>query len=314
MRGVFAILMALCALPLARGGPVNVKPWNKLSAEEERIIVHKGTEAPFTGRFDTFSKQGTYICRRCGIALYRSEDKFDAGCGWPAFDDEVPGAVKRIPDPDGQRTEIECAQCGAHLGHVFTGERLTARNTRHCVNSLSMEFVPAAETTNRFERAVFAGGCFWGVEFYLQQATGVVHTTVGYMGGHTEHPTYEEVCSHTSGHAEVVEVVFDPQRTSFEKLARLFFEIHDPTQLDRQGPDIGDQYRSEVYYLGEAQKRQAEALIAELKAKGWKVVTRLEPAGSFWPGEEYHRNYYRRHHSLPYCHRPRARFDVAPAP
>lgn len=288
--------------------------WNKLTPQEERVIVNKGTEAPFTGRFEKFDQAGTYTCRRCGIALYRSENKFDAGCGWPSFDDEVPGAVKRLTDPDGKRIEIECARCGAHLGHVFTGERLTPRNTRHCVNSISMAFIPLAETTNHFERAIFAGGCFWGVEYYLQQAAGVIRTTVGYIGGKTEKPTYEEVCSHTSGHAEGVEVIYDPAQTSFEKLARLFFEVHDPTQLDRQGPDVGDQYRSEIFTLNDNQKRTAEKLISELRAKGWNVVTRVEPATRFWPGEDYHRDYYRRHAKLPYCHRPEPRFDKGPKP
>jgi len=114
----------------------------KLSAEEEQIIVYKDTEMPFTGKYNTFWGKGTYICKRCGAKLYRSEHKFEADCGWPSFDEEIPGAVKRLPDPDGIRVEIECANCGAHLGHVFTGEHLTQRNTRHCVNSLSMEFIP----------------------------------------------------------------------------------------------------------------------------------------------------------------------------
>lgn len=123
---------------------MNETKYNRLTDEERHVIEGKGTERPFTGEYDDFYETGTYICRRCNAELYRSEDKFDAHCGWPAFDDEVPGAVKRLPDPDGHRIEIECANCGGHLGHVFLGERQTAKNTRHCVNSLSMKFVPAS--------------------------------------------------------------------------------------------------------------------------------------------------------------------------
>jgi methionine-R-sulfoxide reductase len=115
---------------------------NKLTPEEEEIIVYKGTEMPFTGKYDQTFEPEIYVCRRCDAPLYKSDDKFDAGCGWPAFDDEIKGAVKRLPDPDGMRIEIECAKCGAHLGHVFVGEGLTKENTRHCINSISMKFIP----------------------------------------------------------------------------------------------------------------------------------------------------------------------------
>jgi peptide methionine sulfoxide reductase msrA/msrB len=279
----------------------NMTKYNDLTPEEERVIVHKGTELPFSGQYVNNKEKGTYICKRCNAPLYTSDSKFDSHCGWPSFDSEIPGAVKRIPDADGIRTEIQCNSCGAHLGHVFLGEGFTDKNVRHCVNSISMKFVPGAkeETVNK---AYFAGGCFWGVEYYLQKTEGVISTRVGYMGGHTNNPTYEDVCSGTTGHAETVEVVFDPSKTTFEKLARLFFEIHDPTQGNRQGPDIGKQYRSAIFYVNEEQKKAAEGLIQILKKKGYSVTTELSKAGTFWVAEKYHQDYYTKTGHEPYCH------------
>ncbi len=283
---------------------------NPLTPEEERVIIHKGTERPFSGVYNKHYESGAYQCKRCGAVLYRSESKFDSGCGWPAFDDEVPGAVARTPDADGRRTEITCSRCGAHLGHVFLGEGLTPKNTRHCVNSISLTFTPAEQETSARKRgkAIFAGGCFWGVEFFFQDAPGVLKTRVGYTGGRTERPTYAQVCAGGTGHVEAVEVEFDPEITSYEALAALFFEIHDPTQVNRQGPDRGEQYRSVLYYMNEAQRDTALALIEKLRGNGYAVATTVEKAQAFWPAEEYHQGYYRKKNGRPYCHSHTKRF------
>lgn len=279
-----------------------------LTEEEQRVIAYKGTERPFTGKFVDHHEDGAYTCRRCGTPLFVSSTKFDSGSGWPSFDDAIPDAVKEIPDADGMRTEIVCARCGAHLGHVFRGERLTEKDTRHCVNSISLQFQPRA-TVQQTAVAYFAGGCFWGVEYYLEKLKGVASVESGYMGGKEAHPTYEEVCAKTTGHAETVKVVYDPSLVSYEALAKLFFEIHDPTQLDRQGPDVGKQYRSAVFVSSDREREIVGQLIAKLEAKGFNVVTEVANAAEFWPAESYHQDYYSRTGKAPYCHAKVKRFE-----
>jgi peptide methionine sulfoxide reductase msrA/msrB len=276
------------------------KMFNKLTPEEARVIINKGTERPFSGKYNDHYEKGVYTCKRCGAELFESDSKFKSGCGWPSFDEQIEGAVKWQLDADGVRTEILCNQCGAHLGHVFLGEGLTDKNTRYCVNSLSMNFKPAQQ--EKTERAIFASGCFWGTEYHFQKVPGVISTTVGYTGGHVDNPTYKQVCTDRTGHAEAVEVIYDPSKTSYEQLAKLFFETHDFTQLNRQGPDIGKQYRSAIFYLNDQQKETAEKLVKELKKKGYNVKTEITKAGKFWPGEEYHQDYYEKTGKSPYCH------------
>jgi peptide methionine sulfoxide reductase msrA/msrB len=294
---------------------------NELTPEEERVIVHKGTEAPFTGKYNNFFEAGTYTSKQCNAKLFESSSKFRSECGWPSFDEQIPGAVKWVPDADGIRTEIICANCGAHLGHVFKGERLTPKDTRYCVNSVSMNFVPAsisktdANQPAKTETAIFASGCFWGTQYYMKRAPGVISTTVGFTGGHVGHPTYKQVCTGRTGHTESVQIVYDPSKTSYEKLARLFFETHDFTQVNRQGPDIGTQYRSAIFYLNDEQKQIATRLVHTLRQAGYKVATHVEKAGTFWPAEDYHQDYYAKTGGTPYCHvyRPIPALESAPA-
>lgn len=279
---------------------------NKLTPEEQSVIVNKGTERPFTGKYDDFFENGIYTCKQCDTPLYRSETKFHSQCGWPSFDDAIPGAIKRETDADGRRTEILCANCEGHLGHVFEGEALTPKNVRHCVNSISMNFVcadqPDKKPANALTKAYFAGGCFWGVEHLMQQQPGVESVVSGYMGGKTENPTYQEVCSKTTGHLEVVEVSYHAHLVDFETLTKRFFEIHDPTQSGGQGPDQGDQYASAIFYQNEEEKVVVEKLITILKDKGYDVVTRILPASRFWQAEDDHQDYYQKNGQHPYCH------------
>lgn len=280
------------------------KNFAELTPEEERIILHKGTEAPFSGEYDEHFQQGTYICKRCGSPLYRSKDKFRSGCGWPAFDDALPGKVRWMQDDDGQRTEITCANCGAHLGHVFVGEQLTEKNTRHCVNSLSMKFVPEVVAESTMERATFGGGCFWCIEATLRMLKGVGEVLSGYSGGTKPMPTYEEVVGGRTGHIEVVQVMFDPAIISYKDLLKVFFSQHNPTTLNRQGYDVGEQYASVIFTHNDKQRQEAEETIQKLtEQKVWPdpIVTKVRPLETFWMAEAYHQNYAERYPWQPYC-------------
>ena len=273
--------------------------YNNLTQDEKYIIEQKGTEYRFSGIYNDFYEEGVYLCKKCNAPLYKSEDKFKSSCGWPSFDDEIVGAIKKVPDADGRRVEIVCQKCGGHLGHIFEGEGFTSKNIRHCVNSLSLNFKSKKEN---LKKAYFAAGCFWGVEFLFQKQIGVLEVVSGYMGGDIENPTYEIVCSGFSGHLEVVEVVFDESIVSYGTLVKLFFEIHDFTQTNGQGPDIGTQYLSAIFYCDENQKNIAENLIEQLEKKTYKVATTLRPKVKFYKAESYHQNYYNKSGKTPYCH------------
>jgi len=279
----------------------------KLTESEARVILHKGTEAPFSGEFFENNRAGKYLCKQCSAELFSSTDQFDSGCGWPSFDDEFPDSVKKVTDKDGRRTEILCKKCDGHLGHIFSGEGFTTKDARYCVNSISLDFVEEKFDEN-FEKSFFAAGCFWGVEYFFKNAKGVKSALSGYIGGTKSNPTYEEICTKTTGHLEAVEVIFDRRETDFETLTKLFFEIHNPEQTDGQGPDKGPQYLSAIFYTNEEQKNIAKKLIKILEEKGMKIATKLLPAEKFWTAELYHQSYYTKNGKMPYCHSRVKRF------
>ncbi len=278
-----------------------------LTTAARRVICEKSTEPPGSGVYNQLMTMGSYLCRRCGLSLFRAHSQFTAGCGWPSFDEGITDAIKECKDADGMRTEILCARCLGHLGHVFVGEHLTVKNRRYCVNSVSIDFVHSLHVQDS-EEAIVAGGCFWGVDYYLRRIPGVLKVEVGYCGGKVECPTYQQVCQGNTGHYEAARVVFDRDKTNYTTIIKRFFEIHDPCSRFGQGPDLGQQYQSAVFYYNDTQFEQVEGLIKVLKGNGYDVVTQLIPVGPFWPAEEAHQDYYTKYHKMPYCHKPVERF------
>jgi peptide methionine sulfoxide reductase msrA/msrB len=287
--------------------------YNPLTEEEQRVILFKGTEYAYTGEYTDNKETGTYVCRQCNSALYTSDSKFDSKCGWPSFDDEIDNAVTRVPDADGRRTEIICSNCKGHLGHVFLGEGFTDKNTRHCVNSISMKFIeggqelpqPIVPKTQQLDTATFGAGCFWCVEAIFQDLKGVVSVESGYAGGKIKNPTYKQVCAGGTGAVEVAQIAFDSTIISYAQLVDILFHTHNPTTLNQQGNDVGDQYRSVIYYHTPEQKVEAERILKETDASDlWSdpIVTTVEAINNYSTAEDYHQNYFNENKdSNPYC-------------
>ena len=259
---------------------------NPLTPEEEQVIIHKWTERPFSGEYEEHAAKGVYVCKRCDAVLYRSSDKFNSGCGWPSFDDCIPSAVKRVADADGRRVEIVCANCNGHLGHVFEGECMTKKNTRHCVNSISLRFIAA----EKIGTALFAGGCFWCTESDLRKLEGVLSAVSGYAGSEKRIPNYHN----HKGFVEAVQIEYHTDRITFKKLCQFFLDHIDPTDSAGQFFDRGEAYQTAIFYKTEEEKEIAESLIRELeesKLYNKPVTVRVLPEVTFHLAEEEHQRY-----------------------
>ncbi len=333
------------AVPSALGSPsVSMNDYKKPSVDDLRkkldplqyaVTQQCGTEPPFRNAYWDNKKPGIYVDVVSGEPLFSSLDKFDSGSGWPSFTRPIEGTkvVEKEDRAHGMvRTEVRSGGADSHLGHVFDDGPKDRGGLRYCINSAALRFIPVGEMERegygahlgpfikaglvpgkasggggqgKTEKATLAGGCFWGMEEVLRGIAGVKATQVGYIGGTKEKPTYKEVCTGTTGHAEAIEVEFDPTVLPYEKLLDYFFRMHDPTTLNRQHNDVGTQYRSAIFYHGEEQRKVAEAVRERFDRSGRfkrPIVTQVVAAGVFWSAEEDHQDYLQKHPGGYNCH------------
>ena len=288
---------------------------HQLTSEQFAVTQQCGTEPPFHNAYWDNHKPGIYVDVVSGQPLFSSLDKFDSGTGWPSFTQPLQSGdvVEKKDSAFGmERTEVRSSVADSHLGHVFN-DGPGANGLRYCINSAALKFIPVEDMDQAgygpylepfvkagvikapvHETAILAGGCFWGMEEIIRKIPGVIKTTVGYTGGITPDPTYEDVCTGATGHAESIQVVFDSTRLSYETLLDYFFRMHDPTTLNRQHNDVGTQYRSAIFYTSEAQKQTAERVKAQWDKSGKfnrPITTEIAQATKFYPAEEYHQKY-----------------------
>src|SRR5690349_8949311 len=313
--------------PMQFKKPSDAELRQTLSGEQYQVTQHEATEAPFHNAFWDNHHPGIYVDVVSGEPLFSSLDKFDSGTGWPSFTQPLNGTqiVQKKDSALGmERTEVRSKLADSHLGHVFEDGPTDKGGLRYCINSAALKFIPVEEMDQAgygqqlepfikarlvkapvHEKAILAGGCFWGMEEIIRKIPGVIRTTVGYSGGKSADPTYEDVCTGATGHAESIEVVFDPARLSYEALLDYFFRMHDPTTLNRQHNDVGTQYRSAIFYTSDAQKKTAESVKARWSASGKfnrPITTEITAAAKFYSAEDYHQKYLVKHPGGYTCH------------
>ncbi|NNT72616.1 bifunctional methionine sulfoxide reductase B/A protein [Flavobacterium sp. IMCC34852] len=283
--------------------------WKKVLPPDLYAVARQAdTERAFTGTMWKSETKGTYYCAACGLKLFKSDQKFVSSCGWPSFFEQDNKNSITFKDDNSygmHRIEALCGRCDSHLGHLFDdGPEPTGK--RYCMNAISLDFVPDAvanQNKGNLETITIGGGCYWCVEAVYENLTGVEKVVSGFSGGTVENPSYEEVCTGRTGAAEVVEITYDKTKTNLDEIFKVFFTVHDPTTLNRQGADVGTQYRSVIFYKNEEQKKAAESIIAELNKEVFnnKIVTTLEPFKAFYKAKDYHQNYYENNKNQPYC-------------